>query len=138
MELWKDIFREDSIWKFACRLGSLYVCALVVKKSSTQRNLSSNKAVLVVGVTFSEFSWFGFFFFPFHPCGNYIIIWCWLACMHANLLQSYLTLCDPMDYSPPGLLSMGSSRQEYWSGLDVGLPASNNLLEVNEISTSCG
>ena len=41
MELWKDIFREDSIWKFACRLGSLYICALVVKKSSTQRNLSS-------------------------------------------------------------------------------------------------
>ena len=78
------------------------------------------------------------FFFSFHPCGNYVIIWCWLACMHANLIQSYLTLCDPMDCSPPGLLSMGSSRQEYWSGLDVGLPASNNLLEVNEISTSCG
>ena len=28
------------------------------------------------------------------------------------------TLCDPMDCSPPGSsLSMGSSRQEYWSGL---------------------
>ena len=23
-------------------------------------------------------------------------------CMHAKLLQSYLTLCDPMDCSPPG------------------------------------
>ena len=27
------------------------------------------------------------------------------------------TLCDPMDYSPPGPLFMGISRQEYWSGL---------------------
>ena len=28
-----------------------------------------------------------------------------------------LTLCDPMDYSPPGSLSMGFSRHEYWSRL---------------------
>ena len=27
------------------------------------------------------------------------------------------TLCDPMDSSPPGSLSMGFSRQEYWRGL---------------------
>ena len=31
--------------------------------------------------------------------------------------QSCLILCDPMDYSPPGPLSMEFSRQEYWSGL---------------------
>ena len=31
--------------------------------------------------------------------------------------QLCLTLCDPMDYSPPGSSSMGFSRQEYWSGL---------------------
>ena len=33
--------------------------------------------------------------------------------------QSCRTLCNPKDYSPPGLqapLSMGFSRQEYWSG----------------------
>ena len=24
------------------------------------------------------------------------------ACMHTKLLQSCLSLCDPMDYSPPG------------------------------------
>ena len=24
------------------------------------------------------------------------------ACMHAKLLQSCMTLCDPMDCSPPG------------------------------------
>ena len=32
-------------------------------------------------------------------------------------LQSCPTLCDPMDYSPPGILSMGFSMQEYWRGL---------------------
>ena len=43
-----------------------------------------------------------------------------LACMHvcAESLQSCPILWDPMDYSPPGSsLSMGFSRQEYWSGL---------------------
>ena len=31
--------------------------------------------------------------------------------------QLHLTLCDPVDCSPAGCLSMGFSRQEYWSGL---------------------
>ena len=33
------------------------------------------------------------------------------------VVQSCLILCDPMDYSPPGLSVMGivSPRQEYWS-----------------------
>ena len=37
--------------------------------------------------------------------------------MHAKSLQSCLTLCNPMDYSSPGSLVLGFSRQEYWSGL---------------------
>ena len=36
--------------------------------------------------------------------------------------QSYLTLCDPVDCSPPGSLSMGFSRQEYWSKLPFPSP----------------
>ena len=36
------------------------------------------------------------------------------ACMHAQLLQSCLTLWDSVRQA---LLSMGFSRQEYWSGL---------------------
>ena len=40
-----------------------------------------------------------------------------LACVHAQSLQSCPTLCNPMDYSLPGLLSMGFSRQEY-TGVD--------------------
>ena len=32
-----------------------------------------------------------------------------------SVAQLYPTLCNPMDCSPP--LSMGFSRQEYWTGL---------------------
>ena len=39
---------------------------------------------------------------------------CAVLCL---VVQSCLTLCDPMDGSPPGPLSIGVSRQEYWSGL---------------------
>ena len=35
----------------------------------------------------------------------------------AKSLQSHLTLGDPMDLAHQTLLSMGFSRQEYWSGL---------------------
>ena len=43
-----------------------------------------------------------------------------LMCTCAKLLQlSCPTLCDPMDQAP---LSMGSSRQEYWSGLPCTPP----------------
>ena len=43
--------------------------------------------------------------------------------MHAQSLQSCLTLCDPMDcvaYQAP--LSTGFSRQEHWSGLPFPSP----------------
>ena len=36
--------------------------------------------------------------------------------MCAKSLPSCLTLCDPMDYSCQAPLSLGFSRQEYWSG----------------------
>ena len=36
--------------------------------------------------------------------------------MHAQVFQSCLTLCNPMDCSHKAPLSMGFSRQEYWSG----------------------
>ena len=42
--------------------------------------------------------------------------------MCAKLLQSCLTLCDPTDCSLPAPLSMGFSRQEYWSELPCPLP----------------
>ena len=42
--------------------------------------------------------------------------------MCAKLLQSFPTLFNPMDLSPQVPLSMGFSRQEYWSGLPFPPP----------------
>ena len=36
--------------------------------------------------------------------------------------QPCLTLCDPMDYRPPGSSVHGILRQEYWSGLLLPSP----------------
>ena len=40
----------------------------------------------------------------------------------SEVAQSCLTLCDPIDYSHQAPLSMGFSRQEYWSGLPFPSP----------------
>ena len=40
----------------------------------------------------------------------------------AKSLQSCPTLCDPIDGSPPGFLSLGFSRQEHWSGSPLPSP----------------
>ena len=45
-----------------------------------------------------------------------------LSAAAAKLLQSCLTLCDPVDSSPPGSPIPGSLKQEYWSGLQFPSP----------------
>ena len=47
---------------------------------------------------------------------------CGYNCVSAKTLQSCLTLCNPLDCSPPGSPVMGFSRQEYWSELSCSLP----------------
>ena len=42
--------------------------------------------------------------------------------MCAKSLWSYLTLCDPMDYSLQAPLPVGFSRQVYWSELSCPPP----------------
>ena len=42
-------------------------------------------------------------------------------------VQSCTTLCDSKDCSPPDCLSMGFSRQEYWSGLPFPSPGDLDL-----------
>ena len=44
------------------------------------------------------------------------------AAAAAKLLQSCLTLCDPIDGSPQDPLSTEFSRQEFWSGLPFTSP----------------
>ena len=50
------------------------------------------------------------------------------VCSHAKLSQSCLTLCDPMDCSPCTPLSIGFSKQEYWSGLPCPPPRESSRL----------
>ena len=42
------------------------------------------------------------------------------SCCCCLVTQSCPTLCDPMDCSHQAPLSMGFSRQKYWSGLPLG------------------
>ena len=44
------------------------------------------------------------------------------AATAAKSLQSFRTLCDPIDGSPPGSPSLGFSKQEHWSGLPFPSP----------------
>ena len=54
--------------------------------------------------------------------------------MYCVCAQSCLTLCNPVDCSPPGSLSMGYFRQEYWSGL----PGSSRPWDQTHVSwVSC-
>ena len=57
--------------------------------------------------------------------------------------QSYLTQCNPMDYSPQAPLSMESSRQKYWKGLPFpspghlpspGIEPRSSALQVDSLS----
>ena len=43
-------------------------------------------------------------------------------CIHAKLLQLCLTLCDPMDCSPPGSSVHGILQARNWSGLPFPTP----------------
>ena len=47
------------------------------------------------------------------------------VCVCVLVAKSCPTLCDSMDCSPPGSLSVQFSRQEYWSGLPF--PSPGNL-----------
>ena len=46
------------------------------------------------------------------------------VCVHAKLLQSCPTLCDPMDYSPPG---PGNSPEEIFTRQSTGFPFVNSI-----------
>ena len=54
------------------------------------------------------------------------------AAAAAKSLQSCPTLCDPIECSPPGSLSLGFSRQEQWSGLPFPSP-----MHESEVALSC-
>ena len=47
---------------------------------------------------------------------------CLHACISNCLLQSYPTVCNPMDYSPPGSSVHGILQVRYWHGLPCPSP----------------
>ena len=53
---------------------------------------------------------------------TYAILPIHISCCCCCLVTKSLTVCDTMDCSPPGYLSTGFSRQEYWSGLPFNPP----------------
>ena len=62
----------------------------------------------------------------------------------SSVAQSCLTLCDPMNCSPPGFSVHGLSRQEYWSGLpfpspgdlpDPGIEPGSPTLEADALTS---
>ena len=65
-------------------------------------------------------------------------------CVLAQLLQSCLTLCNPMDYIPQAPLSVEFSRHTYWSGLpcpppgelpDPGIEPKSPVVQVDSLPT---
>ena len=60
------------------------------------------------------------------------------ACLPVKLLQLCLTLCDPMDRSPPGSSVHGFSGQEYWSGLLCPPPGDLSNLGIEPASPYIG
>ena len=54
------------------------------------------------------------------------------AAAAAKSLQSCPTVCNPIDSSPPGSLSLGFSGQEYWSRLPIPSPMCES-----EVAQSC-
>ena len=47
---------------------------------------------------------------------------CLVSCIRVKLLLSYLTLCNPMDFSLQAPLFIWVCKQEYWSGLPCPPP----------------
>ena len=67
-----------------------------------------------------------------------------VACLPAKLLQLCLTVYNPIDCSHQAPLSIGFSRQEYWSGLsfsspgalpDPGIKARSPVLQADSLPT---
>ena len=99
----------------ACML-SLFSC---VQCCATLWTAAEDQAPLSMGFSRQEY-WSGLPF-PSPPCHSAIA-----AAAAAKSLQSCLTLCDPIDGSPPGSPISRIPRQEHWSGLPFPSPMHEN------------
>ena len=69
--------------------------------------------------------------------GCHFLLQCMKVKSENEVAQSCPTLSDPMDYSPPGPLSMGFSRQEYWSGVPSPSPTRDQPLTSCCLNLNC-
>ena len=85
---WTTVHRVEKSQTRLKRLGTFYICAVQCGRQALAE------------------------------CGSWAFeTWLmWLMCV-CSVAQSCPTLCDPMDCSPLGPLSVEFSRQEYWSGV---------------------
>ena len=68
--------------------------------------------------------------------GSLVLIPFKSACVCAKLLQSCLTLCNPRTVALQAPLSMGFSRQEYWSGVPCPPPVDLSNPGIDPVSLS--
>ena len=57
-----------------------------------------------------------------------------VTCLVCSVTQLCLTLCDPLDCSPPSSSVFGFSRQEYWSRLPFPTPRDLPNLRIEPVS----
>ena len=78
--------------------------------------------------------------------GRHFLLQCMKVKSESEVTQLYRILCDPMDCSLQAPLSMGFSRQEYWSGVPLlslkliqsycqSLKAANDLFLSHTLTT---
>lgn len=77
-----------------------------------------------------------------HVCVRACMCVCVRVCMYARVpalstrfCAQSVWVCNPRNGSPPGSLSMGTSRQEYWS--ELSFPPQGNLLYQSIFCISC-
>ena len=70
----------------------------------------------------NQFIWLSKKISRLHSFLSFLMPLCVCVCVCAKLLQSCLTLRDPMDCSMPGSSVHSFSRQVYWSGLSCPPP----------------
>ena len=63
-----------------------------------------------------------YFLYMYLSTSMHILLYIFCITAAAESLQSCLTLCDPIDGSPPGSPIPGILQQEHWSGLPFPFP----------------
>ena len=112
------------IWNSSTGISSPLLAMFIVMLPKAHLSLHSRMSGSrwVITPLWLSVSWRSFLYSsPVYCCHLFLISSAFVAAA-AKLLQSCLSLCDPIDGSLPGSPSLGFSRQEHWSGLPFPSP----------------